>query len=489
LLVFGFRVLLTICHGKEARIIASLEITLGPNLTTEEARAIYEQGPEAVVFALLQLAKMLAEKQRKPGDSPSTPSGMRPVFEKETTPRRRKKPGQKQGHPGSRRAKPLVIHQRMVLRLEHCPVCQSRVTPCQETRTRIVEDIPENIDPVVTQYTIHRDWCPQCRQRVEPKIPDALPGAQIGNHVLVLSAWLHYGLGVTLEQILSVFNFHLHFQLTAGGLVQMWYRLQEILFTWYDEIKAQALKAGILFADETGWRVKGQTWWLWCFTTAELTYYLIDRCRGSPLLRKFFKREFRGILVSDFWGAYNAICCMAKQKCIPHLLRDLHTVEKYHAPGRSWQRFAKKLRRLLRDAMRLSKDSERSAPDYASKRQRIVERLRALIDRSWKDKNARRLVKRLRRHQHELFTFLDHPEVPYDNNTAERAIRPAVIIRKNSYANRSEAGADMQAVLMSIFRTLKQRGHNPLQTIASALRTYLTTGQLPPLPDKLAANG
>lgn len=488
-MILGFRVLLTISHGKEARIVASLEITLGPSLTAEEARAIYEQGPEAVVFALLQLAKMLAEKQRKPGDSPSTPSGMRPLFEKETTPQRRKKPGQKQGHPGSRRVKPLVIHQRVVLRLERCPVCQSRVTPCQGTRTRIVEDIPESIDPVVTQYTIHRDWCPQCRQRVEPKVADALPGAQIGNHVLVLSAWLHYGLGVTLEQILSVFNFHLHFQLTAGGLVQMWHRLQEILFAWYDEIKAQALKATTLFADETGWRVKGRTWWLWCFTTGDLTYYLIDRCRGSPLLRKFFKREFQGILVSDFWGAYNAIGCMAKQKCIPHLLRELHTVEKYHAPGRSWQRFAKKLRRLLHDAMRLSQGSERSAPDYASKRQRITERLQQLIDRPWKDKNARRLIKRLRRHQQELFTFLDHPEVPYDNNTAERAIRPAVIIRKNSYANRSEAGADMQAVLMSIFRTLKQRGHNPLQTIVCALRTYLQTGQLPPLPNKLAAYG
>ena len=466
-----------------------MEISLGPNLTAEEAQAIYAQGPEAVVFALLQMAKMLAEQQRKPGDSPSTPSAMKPVYEKPTSKRRCKKPGGKKGHKGHRRPPPPVIHQQVILRLERCPICQSKVTPCQQTRTRIVEDIPENITPVVTQYTIQRDWCPQCRLRVEPTVADALPGAQVGNHVLVLSAWLHYGLGVTIEQILSVFNFHLHFTLTAGGLVQMWYRLQEILFAWYGAIKAQALKAKALFADETGWRVQGKTWWLWCFTTGDLTYYLIDRCRGSPLLRKFFKREFQGILVTDFWGAYNAIRCMAKQKCIPHLLRDMLRVAKYEKPGRAWLRFAKKLRRLLRDAMRLSKHSERTAPDYASKRARIGVRLQELLDQPWKDKNARRLVKRLRRHQHELFTFLDHAEVPYDNNTAERAIRPAVIIRKNSYANRSEAGADMQAVLMSVFRTLKQRGHNPLKTIVQALRTYLLTGQLPPLPDKVAADG
>jgi transposase len=106
----------------------------------------------------------------------------------------------------------------------------------------------------------------------------------------------------------------------------------------------------------------------------------------------------------------------------------------------------------------------------------------ALIAHPWQNAHARRLVKRLRRHAQELFTFLDHPEVPFDNNHAERMIRPAVIIRKNSYANGSDAGADLQAVLMSIYRTLQQRGHNPLQTIVAAIREYLTKGVLPPLP-------
>jgi transposase len=81
-----------------------------------------------------------------------------------------------------------------------------------------------------------------------------------------------------------------------------------------------------------------------------------------------------------------------------------------------------------------------------------------------------------------LFTFLDRPEVPADNNRAEREIRPAVIVRKNSYCNRSENGANTQAVLMSVFRTLKLRGLHPLNTLVEALRTYVATGNLPPLP-------
>ena len=73
--------------------------------------------------------------------------------------------------------------------------------------------------------------------------------------------------------------------------------------------------------------------------------------------------------------------------------------------------------------------------------------------------------------------------IPFDNNTAERGIRPAVLIRKNRYGNRSQCGADCHAVLMSIFRTLKPRGHDPIRTVVHAIARYLTTGQLPPLPE------
>jgi len=99
-----------------------------------------------------------------------------------------------------------------------------------------------------------------------------------------------------------------------------------------------------------------------------------------------------------------------------------------------------------------------------------------MIAQTYEDRQARRLIKRLLRHQSDLFTFLDQAGVPFNNNHAERAIRPADIIRKNSYGNRSLRGADAQAVLMSIFRTLKQRSHDPLTTITAALTTYLQTG-------------
>jgi transposase len=465
----------------------TVDVPLGPALTEQQAREIFAQGEEAVVFALLAMAKMAAgSNPASDSNSPAAPSGMKPPHLKPSTAgKRKKKPGRKQGHVGIRRPKPAP--ERVDAREEHqadcCPDCGGSLNRCAETRQRYIEDIPRDIQPVVTEHVIHRDWCPQCQKKVEPPVPDALRGSPLGHRVLVLTAWLHYALGNTLAQIIDVLGFHLQFRLTRGGLLQMWYRLQAVLYPWYEQIQRDALDSAVLHADETGWRVNGKTHWLWCFTTPRLTYYMIHRSRGHPALLEFFITEFDGILVSDFWGAYNAVACALRQTCLVHLLRDLKQVEKYKSTAHDWPAFAKSLRRLLGDAIRLWRQrGDLPAETYASRRARLTERLQMLLETGWDNGEARRLIKRLRRHQCDLFTFLDYAGVPFDNNHAEREVRPAVIIRKNSYGNRSEVGADAQAVLMTVFRTLKQRGHQPMQAVVQALRAYVLTGKLPQFP-------
>lgn len=464
--------------------VCETEVAVGPDMSREQAEAIVALGVEAAVFAILELSQRLgrAVGQCAAVNSPATPSGMIPVHQKPAVKKRGNKPGRKPGHRGARRRPPLQIDQRKDHRAPCCPDCQGPLSRGTTTATRITEDLPENLQPVVTQHTIHKDWCPHCKKTVQPRVPDALPYTTIGNRVLTLSAWLHYGLGQTLDHIVEVFNYHLRFPLTRGALLGQWYRLQALLYPWYEQIWQEALASGVLHGDETGWRVNGKGHWLWCFTTQRATCYLIDRRRSRAVVARFFRKEFRGTLVSDFWGPYNAVVCGARQVCLAHLLRDLEHVERYKSPSAQWPKFAKKLRRLVGDAIRLSRWEDRTLPAYASRRERLHARLDQLLATPWTDLQAKRLLKRFRRHRADLFTFLDDPAVPFDNNHAERAIRPAVIIRKNSYGNRSQRGADTQAVLMSVYRTLKQRGHDPLTTITQAIAECLTTGKLPPLP-------
>jgi transposase len=460
--------------------IQPVEFTLP--LTREDAERIVAQGREAAVFVILELSARLVGQQPAPA-SASTPSGMVPPYQKPAAPKRRKKPGAKPGHPGNhRQPPPEITHHDEHRPLEHCPHCGSAVGPATERRFRLIEEIPET-QPEVTRHSIPRHWCPTCRKLVEPPVVDAMPGATFGHRLVALTAWLHYGVGTTISQVVEVLNHHVQFRLSQGGLVNAWQGLAAILVAWYTEIGLQVKASGVLHADETGWRVSGRTHWLWCFTTPKATYYMIDRSRGSPALSKFFTSAFDGVLVTDFWAAYNAVVCTARQACLPHLFRELDkTDDATSSPA--WARFSKKLKRLLRDAIRLGKREDLSAQRYASRRARLDKRLGALVDTASGDKNVNRLLKRLRRYRDALFTFLDHPEVPSDNNHAEREIRPAVVMRKNSLCNRSGNGANVQAILMSVYRTLKLRGVDPLDTIVCALKTYVRTGALPTLPDR-----
>jgi transposase len=459
----------------------------GKNLSEAKAKelskSLFAEGEEALTFLLLELAA----KTKLSARSPSTPSGMIPSYEKESAKpakKKKNKAGGQAGHPGASRTRPDRIDKTVEHRLECCPDCGGSLQRCegeQSVRSRIIEDIPEEIQPEITEHVIHRDYCPQCKKHVEPKVESALPKATLGNRLLSLTAYWHYSLGMTISQILDTLDYHLQFEVTKGGLIQKWHQLRMILFAWYMMLATEVQASAVVHADETGWRVNGKTHWLWCFTSDDATFYMVDRSRGSPALKKFFQEEFNGVLVTDFWAAYDAVSCLEHQCCLFHLLNELEKVNQRNTSD-EWIEFSKKTKRLLKDAIRLRAREDFTPEKYAERIDRFYKRLLDLALASYHNKDTRRLAKRLEKYRDELFVFLDHPNVPSDNNHGEREIRMAVIMRKMSYGNRSEDGALTQSVLMSVFRTLKRRGYNPIDAVVSALAEYIRTGHLPSFP-------
>jgi hypothetical protein len=169
----------SLADGMDALLAAALR----GELNETQARQLAQREPEAVTLALLALTRRIAELgSRRAGSpiSPATPSGMIPVYEKPAASPRRKRPGAKNGHPGARRPQPRRIDRREEHRLKRCPHGAGPVQRCRRPRTRIIEDIPEEITPQVTEHTIHRDYCPTCKKDVEPVVPEAMPGATLG---------------------------------------------------------------------------------------------------------------------------------------------------------------------------------------------------------------------------------------------------------------------------------------------------------------------
>lgn len=471
-------------------------------MTRAEAIALYQSGLEPTVAKLLELAaandqlrqqlpKLSArEDNAKPVD-PARPSAMTPAYEKPSSQRKRRKtPGRKKGHLGVRRKKPDHVDEVKEHKLEQCSDCGTslRGKEACETRSRYIEDLPQ-MRSVVVEHRIYRYYCRACDKIVEAPVSAALPNSVIGLRTLVFAAWLHYGLGIAITKITRLLNVAAQFKVTASGLLQAWQRLAEILKSAYAEIGAEAQASAVLNADETGWRVNGVTFWLHCLCNQALAYFGIERSRGSPAIIKLLGEFFRGVLISDFWGGYNFIHAFAKQKCLVHLMREMVKTSLTNTSS-EWCAFSKKLTRLVRDAIRLKSRTEKLAPLIVEKRKaRLHTRLHELLLAAHRDKDCVRLVKRLRRHHDELFTFLDHADVEWHNNRAERQLRPAVVARKNSGGNHSDRGAETQAVMMTIFFTLGLRGHEVVTTVVQMVEEYLKNGQVATVKDLCSSNG
>jgi transposase len=444
----------------------------------EQALAILDlprERAEVAIVALWEKAERWERLQVNSEDTrvaPTTPSGMTPVYLKPSPSRRRKKPGRKPGHAGACRPAPQRIDSACEHPLRTCPQCGTAVDQPIREHTRLIEDIPK-VTPLVTAHTIHGYWCSHCKTIVAPKVTAALPRSRLGLRLVVYSAWLHYLVGVSVGNCVKTAAVSLGFPVSPGGLTLAWKNLASLLEGHYDAIGRTIRHSAVLHADETGWRINGVTFWLWAFATRQYCYYLIDRRRGAAVVKQVLGTLFPGILITDFWGAYNAVETLAKQRCYFHLFTELIKVDKLNASA-TWKRFRKKLSRLLKDAVRLGEQRQQhSPPTYARRKAKLHKRLDELIAAAFADADARRLIKRLRRHRGELLTFLDHEGVSPYNNHAEQQMRTAVHTRKVSQQNRSLQGAKTHAIFLTLFRSAQLQALNPVEYVLQLARAAL----------------
>jgi transposase len=456
-------------------------------VTRDEAAAILELPRQQAIDAILELAQK-AEKfdQLCGAASPTGPSGMTPVYLKKPARKHRKKPGQKKGHPGVGRKRPEKVDHYKDHRLGSCPQCHSPLGKPINNYKRYTVDIPP-VEPEVTEHTVHGYWCSDCKKTVYPKVCEAMPNSTLGLTLLIMTAWLHYWVGMSVRNIVKLLATFWAFEVSPGGLTQAWNNLAAMLKPLYDDIGKKIQNAAVLNADETGWRISGITHWLWCFVTDTWCYFVIDKSRGSPVIKRAIGKFFAGVLICDFWGAYNKICTLATQRCFYHLLTELEKVDKSNKSC-DWKTFRKKLARLVMDAVRLDENkASLNSTVFNRRKMKLYHRLDQLIESPRQDKDVNRLIKRLIRHRNELFTFLDYDAVSAYNNHAEQQIRKPVTTRKISQQNRSGRGAEAHAIFMSLFSSAELQGQNPVEKVLSDAKDMLASTEQEKIAFKKAA--
>jgi len=403
-----------------------------------------------------------------------------PSFVKANVPDRpRRKPGRPVGHEAALRPLPkrVDIKQEVALPVDRhgklsCPHCRTQLSDVKHHK-RIVDDIVPS-EVVATCYHTHSGYCPRCRKRVESRAEDQppaadLPHAQLGLNALATAAVLRGCYRLPLRQVTRMFEDLPGLKVSPAAVAKQIQRLSRWLAGQYDRLQLVLRAAGVVHADETGWRMGGKNGYLWALTNEKHTLYHVDRSRSGKVIADLLGEACGGTLVSDFYAAYDQFDC-PQQKCLTHLLRELReSVQK--RPELVKHAFFRRAKSLAQEMLRLKKRRRSLSKAAYSRQVKSVEtRLKQLGQSTWGDADADRLAARLKKYGDRLTTFLHKPGVDGTNNAAERALRPAVVMRKITGGSRSESGAQAWATLASVMRTAQQQGRDVVETLKTLLR-------------------
>ncbi len=410
------------------------------------------------------------------------PSSKQPEFNKDTGAGKKKRKKRRKGRKGAgnrsklEQLEPEVINQNP---LTCCPQCQSDLTnqPVTETLSRIVEDIPAVPEKtVVSQEIQERKWCPTCSEVVSSSSESALPRSDIGLRALTLVAYLWVVSAMSLPGIAAFLNNFFRLRLSTAGLSKMMIRLSKIFAPIHEEILGDVRDGAVIFADETGWRVKGILWWLWIFANDRTAYYWPDKQRGSPVVEKLLGTIFSGVLVTDAWCAYSKIVCL-KQTCMAHIFRKIRKFRDAYPQYYSILLFYQKLRRILADGELLKLARKEVGEDVFCRRLNLLkQRLDDLL--AWKNPNhvLKEVIAKVARQKDYILTFVEHDGVPKHNNFGEYIIKKGILKRKVSGGSMSEEGAMAYAVLQSIAQTCHLRKLSFTGFLRASLLQYIRTG-------------
>jgi len=377
-----------------------------------------------------------------------------------------RKPGRKPGHRPSWRKPPRRVDAEIHVPLECCPSCHG-VVEAVHPREQIIEEVEWTVRRVRLVTEVGR--CPQCGQvyTTHPLQVSRATGAaktHLGPHTLGFAAYLRQQLGLTLRKVCDVLG-HCGLELSPGGLSQALARAADRLQGSFTHLHADLRGSPAVHADETGWWLAGELAYLWVFATPRCTLYTIDN-RSQEVVRRILGDDYSGILISDCLASYDPHPGR-KSKCFAHHLRALKEAQKQAPHSDLLHQFDL----LLHATLVLHKVRPTMEPTLYAQRVRHLEAwLDRLLGTRADHPAAEKFANRLRKQRPHLLTCLYAEGVDPTNNLAERQLRPAVIARKLSCGNKTDAGRRTFEVLASLAATCAQQNRSFSHLVAEAFR-------------------
>lgn len=396
-----------------------------------------------------------------------------------------RKPGGQPGHKGvTRPLAPLDdVDEIKECRPTECRGCGAalRGTDRRPSRRQVI-DIPE-VRPTITEYRLHGLRCPCCGEVTRGEVPAGVPDGAFGPRVRAIAALLtgvHRVSRRATEQLMSdLFGL----SISLGSVSNLEGDMVEALEEPFEVACRAARAKAVHHADETGWTKGKERAWMWVLATDAATIFLVRKSRGSDAAQDLLGSAVAAVTVTDRWSGYNWLPLMRRQLCWAHLIRDFRKLSECAGPiakhGDALLDYARRLFELwhrVRDGT-LRRSSFRI---YASRlRQTIRDALEAGAECAHRKGAA--LCRGILRLEPAMWTFARVPSVEPTNNAAERALRPVVLWRKNSYGSKSDLGHDFVERMLTVVVTLRQHGRNVLEFLREASVAALRRAAAPSL--------
>ena len=434
-----------------------------------------------------EVVRLREQLNRNSGNSSQPPSRDGPGVVRRTGAGKKKGSGRKcggqKGHPGAQR-KLVPVEELKALYDVKPPNCHRcggilKGEDPNPDRHQVAEVPPAKVE--VTEYRLHTLTCPICGADTRAELPKGVPqggfGPRLQAMVSILSGCYH----LSKRETVGILGNFFKVELGLGSVPNLEKRTSGVIAQVVEDARTYVRSQAAAHQDETGWKQGLDKAWLWVLATEYVTVFLIDLHRSGEVAKKMLGTDFKGVLNSDRWSAYNWLDNSQRQLCWSHLRRDFEAFVERSGESQVLGETLLTLTNQMFTWWHCVRKGSLSRTQFQEQmiqvRTQVGELLRqgTTCPHSGTAGTCRDILKR----EAALWTFVDVEGVEPTNNMGEQKIRPGVLWRNSSFGTQGESGSRFVERIMTVVSTLKQQDRNLLDYLTEACEAA-NQGRPPP---------
>jgi len=175
----------------------------------------------------------------------------------------------------------------------------------------------------VTEYRLHTLTCAKCGSARRAELPAGVAQGGFGTRLQATVALLSGRYHLSKRDMSGLMNDCFQVDMSLGGVPTLEQRTNEAIAQPVEAARSHVQAQRAVHQDETGWKEGIKKAWLWVAATTLVTVFTVDLHRSADVAKRMLGLDFKGILNTDRWSAYNWLDNRQRQLCWSHLLRDI----------------------------------------------------------------------------------------------------------------------------------------------------------------------